>query len=234
MSGTNSALISDNSERDRAKYVEQFDDVLRTFISETNKFENRFGIIRDEEMMLAVKKLMLESLLNFRFRGRTMSCSELLVSLENIIIDKVATVPTVRNRKMDTSAPMEIGMAARDDGENLREEGEQRIVSSTKEQTKGSSVLERVRDGMRLSREQRLQRWQRCKSGKKGSKGQEKGGKGGNKTCWSYDKTDHIAAWCRKGGNNKLYAIGEDDSENVDEATDNEGDLRAWCLSEEK
>ena len=36
-------------------------------MNETNKFENRFGKIRDEEKMLAVKKLMPESSLN-RFR----------------------------------------------------------------------------------------------------------------------------------------------------------------------
>ena len=42
--------------------------------------------------MLAVKKLMLESLLNYRFRGTTMSYSEILVALENIIIDRVAAV----------------------------------------------------------------------------------------------------------------------------------------------
>ena len=62
------ALISNISERDRAKDVEQFDDILRTFINETHKFENRFGTIRDEEQMLAVKKLMLDSVLNNRFR----------------------------------------------------------------------------------------------------------------------------------------------------------------------
>ena len=45
------ALISNISERDRAKDVEQFDDILRTFIHDTNKFENRFGIISDEEKM---------------------------------------------------------------------------------------------------------------------------------------------------------------------------------------
>ena len=45
-------------------------------------------------------------------------------------------------------------------------------------------------------------------------------------------KTGHIAAWCRKGGNQNLYAIDEDDSENVEEATDNEEDLEAWCLLE--
>ena len=57
-----------------------------------------------------------------------MSCSELLVALENIIIDKVATVPAARNRKMDKSAPREIGVAAKDDGESVREKGDQRIV----------------------------------------------------------------------------------------------------------
>ena len=58
-----------------------------------------------------------------------MSYSELFVALENIIItDKVETVPTARSRKIDTSAPMEIGMAAKEDRENASQEGDQRIV----------------------------------------------------------------------------------------------------------
>ena len=93
------ALISNISEKDSAKDVEQFDDILRTFIDDTNQFKNRFGAISDEEKMLAAKKLMPESLLNYRFRGTTMSYSELLVALENIIIDKVATVPTVKKQE---------------------------------------------------------------------------------------------------------------------------------------
>ena len=59
MSDNNSAyaaLIRNISEKDRAKDVEQFDDILRMFTNEMNKFENRFGKIRDEEKMLAVKK----------------------------------------------------------------------------------------------------------------------------------------------------------------------------------
>ena len=56
---SHAALISNISERDRAKDVEQVDDVLRTFINETNKFVNRFGTIRDDEKMIAIKKLML-------------------------------------------------------------------------------------------------------------------------------------------------------------------------------
>ena len=92
--------------------MEQFDDILKNFINETNKYEGRFGKIRDEEKTLAVKKLMPESLLNYRFRGTT------LPALENIIIDKVTThlAPKV-------SAPMEIGMAAGADGEETFEDG---------------------------------------------------------------------------------------------------------------
>ena len=132
--------------------MEQFDDILRTFINDTNKFENRFGSITDEEKMLAIKKLMPESLLNYRFRGTTMSYSELLVALENIIIDKVATVPTVRSRRADTSAPMEIGMATKDDGESAREEEDQRIVDLalqlfTEGLAKENGVSVRVRIG---------------------------------------------------------------------------------------
>ena len=131
MSDKNSAyaaLISNISEKDRAKDVEQFDDILRTFINEMNKFESRFGAIRDEEKMLAVKKLMPESLLNYRFRGTTMSYSEIIIALENIIVDKVSTAPSSKSRRNDTSAPMEIGMAAKEDGESVSQEGDQRIM----------------------------------------------------------------------------------------------------------
>ena len=61
------ALISTISERDRAKDVEQFDEMPKTSTRRT-KVENRFGKIRGEEKMLAVKNLMPESLLNYRFR----------------------------------------------------------------------------------------------------------------------------------------------------------------------
>ena len=54
-----------------------------------------------------------------------MSYSELIGALENIIIDKVATVPAARIKKNDTSAPMEIGMAAREDGEGASQEADQ-------------------------------------------------------------------------------------------------------------
>ena len=73
--------------------TDNFDDILRTFVSDTNKLEKRFGTIIDEGKMLTIKKLMHESLLNRRFRGTTMSHSELLVALENIIIDKGCDSP---------------------------------------------------------------------------------------------------------------------------------------------
>ena len=79
--------------------MEQFDDILRTFTNEMNKFENRFGKIRDEDKMLAVKKLMPESLLNYRFRGRTMSYSEIIIALENTIVDKMSTVPSSKKQE---------------------------------------------------------------------------------------------------------------------------------------
>ena len=68
---------------------------------------------------------------------------------------------------------------------------------------------------------------------KEAKKGKEKSGKGEARACWTSGKTGHMAAWCRKGGKHNLYAIDEDDSERVEDATDNEEDLLAWCLSEE-
>ena len=199
-----------------------------------NKFERRFGKIRNEEKMLAVKKLMPESSLNYRFRGSTMSYSELIIALENIIVVKVSTVPSSKSRRSDTSAPMEIGMAAKENGENVSQKGDQRIMdlalqAAYKGVGKGQNWNEKGgksgKDGVKNS-------WQKG-SGKKGGKGQEKGGKGESRTCWTCGKTGHMAAWCRKGGNKNLFAIDEDDSGNVEESTENEEDLQAWYLLEE-
>ena len=63
------------------------------------------------------KKMMPESLLNCRFRGTTLPHDELLITLENIIIDKVTTHSASKVEKTDTSAPKEIGVAAGTDGE---------------------------------------------------------------------------------------------------------------------
>ena len=52
---------------------------------------------------------------------------------------------------------------------------------------------------------------------KEAAKGQEKGVKGDTRTCWTCGKSGHIAAWCRKEGNNNLYGIDEEESEAVKE-----------------
>ena len=102
--------------------MEQFDDILRNVIKETNKNDGRFGKIRDDEKTLSVKKLMPESVLTYRFRGTTLPYEELLITLESIIIDKVTT-HSPKVKKIDTSAPMDIGMAAGADGKEAFEEG---------------------------------------------------------------------------------------------------------------
>ena len=56
-SSTYAALIGNISERDRAKDVEQFDDIFGNFINETNKYQGRFGKIRDEETTLGSEKV---------------------------------------------------------------------------------------------------------------------------------------------------------------------------------
>ena len=231
------ALISNISEKDRAKDVEQFDNILRTFTNEMTYFGNRFGKIRDEEKVLAVKKLMPESLLNYRFRGTAMLYYELIIALENIIIDKVSTVTTARSKKHDTSAPMKIGMATKEDGENASQEGDQRIIDLTlqavyKGTGKGKWGFGKMRKVTKVAKvEERIHGRKGC--GKKRGKGQEKGGKGETRTCWTCGKTGHIAVECRKGSNKNLYAIDEDENENVEESAEDEDDLQAWCLLEE-
>ena len=68
------------------------------------------------------------------------------------------------------------------------------------------------------------------RSSKQGSKGQEKGGKGENRACWTCGKTGHVAARCGNGGNKNLYAIDEDEHENIEQTLDNDEELQAWCL----
>ena len=41
------------------------------------------------------------------------------------------------------------------------------------------------------------------------------------------------AAGCRKGSSKNLYAIDEDENQNVEESAEEEDDLQAWCLLEE-
>ena len=139
------------TERNRAKDLEQFDDILRNVINETNKTGGRFGKIRDVEKTLAVKKLMPESLLNCRFRRTTLLYEELLTALENIIMDKVTTLSAGKGKKTDTSAPLEVGMAA---GINDDEALEEIHGRASKQSTRGKEqqvdcMVERAPIGVR-------------------------------------------------------------------------------------
>ena len=63
----------------------------------------------------------------------TLNYEELLISLENIILDKVSTAPTTRHKKIDTSAPMDIGMTAKFGSERSSYQGDQRIMEIAKQ-----------------------------------------------------------------------------------------------------
>ena len=149
-----------------------------------NKFGSRFGALRDEFNMLAVKKLMPESLLNYRFRGTTMSDSEIVIALESIIVDKVSRIPSSKSRRNATSAPTEIGMAAEEDGESVSKEGDQRIMhlalqavhkgtgkgkwrysSNVKIGMRKAAKVERMEERTRGRRGQRQERRKRAREG---------------------------------------------------------------------
>ena len=72
---------------------------------------------------------------NYRVRGNTLPCGKLLIALENIITDKV-TKHSAPKVKIDTSAPMEIGMAA---GTRIRRRERKGICSV---QGEGTEALE--------------------------------------------------------------------------------------------
>ena len=132
-----------------------------------------------------------------------MSYEEFLIALENIISDKVSTVPTTRHKKIDTSAPLEIGMAAKGDGENSREERDQRIMdielqavyrgtgkdnwSVGKGPHSNAKVYAGGEGGKDVNRGGKNS-WQK---GEKGGKGQEKGCKDDSRTCWTCSKAWH-------------------------------------------
>ena len=88
-------------------------------------------------------------------------------------------------------------MAARDDGENTSQEGDQRIIDLALQAVykgtgkgkwgfgKGQSWNEKGNKGGKGGGKSS---WQKG-SVKKGGKGQEKGGKGEKRTCWTCGKT---------------------------------------------
>ena len=188
-----------------------------------------------------------ESSLNCRFRGTTLPYEELLIALENITIDKVTAHSVSKVEKIDTSAPMEIGMTAGTDGEEACEGGymkaSQLAVQAVWE-PKVDGMEDRVRVGAyrntstaaKVRRERiELERGQWSETGgKKGGKGQEKGDKGETGVCWSCGKTAHIAINSTKGSWNKSLIAVEEDKGNISEEVHEDGDeLHAWCLLEE-
>ena len=185
-----------SSRRDRAQDAEQFDDILRTFMNAINKFENRLGKIRGEEKMFVVQKLMLESLLNSRFRGTTQNYEELFIALENIIRK---TLTQVLQRKSGWPPRMTV--------KSSREEWAGQCKPFTKEQAKATGGPDRLQAGthrgtrvakvarMRIVEERIHAERQRQERRQRNSK---KGGNGDHRTCWTCGTAGKIAASCSK------------------------------------
>ena len=140
-----------------------------------------------------------------------MPYEELLIALENIITDNVTTISASNVKKIDTTTPVEIGVAAGTDGEEAFEEGygktSRLAVQAVKreQEPKVDGVEERVpttgvcrntstaAKGEKGANRAGKGQWSKT-VGKTGGKGQEKGGKGDTRVCWSCGKTGHIAA----------------------------------------
>ena len=141
-----------------------------------------------------------------------MSYSELIVALENIIVDKVVTVPTARSRKHDTSAPMEIGMAAEADGESASQEGDHKIINLALQAVhkgtgkgkwrfgKGQNWNEK---GGKGGKDGGKNSWQKG-SGKKRGKGQEKGWQGRNQNVLDVRQGRTHCSFVQEGRKQKL------------------------------
>ena len=72
-----------------------------------------------------------------------MPYGKIIIALKNIIVDKASTVQSSKSRRNDTSAPMDIGMAAKEDCKNVsqnrrpEESWISRCKLSTREPAKG-------------------------------------------------------------------------------------------------
>ena len=145
----------------------------------------------------------------------------------NIIIDKVTTHSVFNGEEIDTSAPMEIGMAAGADGEEAFEEGygkhlnlqckqctreQEAKVDGTEERdpvgayrsTSTAAKVKKERIVLERDSGPRLE-------ARKEERGKRKVAKVTLRVCWSCGKTGHIAANCAKGSwNRSLNAVEED------------------------
>ena len=173
-----------------------------------------------------------ESLLDFRFRRTTLKHKELFIAFENIIIENDLTVPIKRQKKFDTSAPLSIGMATKDDREGSRRRRpvnhgrhaascRQRTHAGTHRGTQVATVAKGAKRGRMSSRQKG--------NDQKGVNGPGEGCKGDSTTFFTCPTTSHIKALCPRGGNKNLNAIDEVENGINEEALDNE-ELQAWCL----
>ena len=160
--------------------------------------------------MVVVKKLMLESLLNIRFRETILNHEELLIAL-----GKLSQQPERRQlaRALQWTSGWRRRMTAK------VETGESWTLHF-KAVYKGTEGPDRLRAGShRGSQVARMRIVEeiiagRKGDGKKGGEGTETGRKGdNNSTCWTCGKSRHIAASCPNGGNDNLFAVGREESE---------------------
>ena len=56
------------------------------------------GKLTTKERTLAVKKLTSESLLDYSFRGTTLSYEELIIAIEYMIVDKITTISNLTEK----------------------------------------------------------------------------------------------------------------------------------------
>ena len=162
-----------------------------------------------------------------------------LVALENIDIDNVWTVPTVKSRKADTSAPMETGMAAKDDGKTREKMIKESWTSHNRLFTKGLAKENGVSERVSIRMEKgtmvaKVAEMEERISGKRARKAKGKNMVAREKalTWLTFGKGGHTAARCRTAGDKNWYAI-EESSEHIEEANGSDEDLPAWCLLEE-
>ena len=151
-------------------------------------------------------------------------------------------------RKIDTNAPMEIGMAAGTDGDPKKGTGkhlnsqfkqctreqepevdgtEERVPVGVYRSTATAAKVKKERIVLERDNGPRLE-------ARKEEKKQEKGGKNDIRVCWMWGKTRHIAANCANGSWNKsLNAVEEDKRDINEEVHEDEDELHEWCLLEE-
>ena len=95
----------------------------------------------------------------------------------------------------------------------------EKVRVGTKKATKTAKVEERTLGRKEVERKE--------------AKGQRKVEKEKRELAGRVARQGHIASGCRKGSNRNLYAVDEDENENVEESVEAEDDLQAWCLLEE-